>query len=249
MGQQSTLIYILFAILLVATIASFAVAFKSGSFLNLFTVPLLMGLFVFGYFWSYRSTKLALADAAQAINPDTPPAQRVPVPSAFLQRVQALPRPRRVRLRFIYVPVILLLFFAVFLAGAIVMLATESWRAFLQSDQFWILLMLLGLLPVIAFVIINGFFEELKKRSIMRNGEVTAAKIVAQKTIDWGRHSYSNITYEFHAPGGPLIRKTERDDSKLIYEDMLIPVFYQAGHPNNCFAVSSTCFRLPDAEN
>ncbi len=49
-------------------------------------------------FWNYLSTKRAMAQARA-----TPSLQEVktqPIPDAFMQRIQSLPRPRRVRFRF-----------------------------------------------------------------------------------------------------------------------------------------------------
>ncbi len=87
---------------------------------------------------------------------------------------------------------------------------------------------------VLAVAMVIAFRKEFKKLALLRDGGVASARVIAQEVIARGKHSYNQITYEFHMPGGPLIRKTERDHTNDIFEDMQIPVFYDPACPENC---------------
>ena len=67
------------------------------------------------------------------------------------------------------------------------------------------------------------------------------------RVIARGKHSYNESNYEFQVPGGPLIRKTERDHTRQIFE-MEIPVFYDSASPEKRVALCATYYRLRDAE-
>ena len=102
---------------------------------------------------------------------------------------------------------------------------------------------------VLAGIIIFSILKDWGNSShLLRPGEVTAAKVVAQKVMHYGRYSHNQITYEFLPPGSSLIRKTESDHTKRTFEDMLIPVFYDPAFPSNGTALWATYYRLPDAE-
>ena len=88
-----------------------------------------------------------------------------------------------------------------------------------------------------------------KKVASDTRGQFVAVRVVERRVIHRGKQTYNQITYEFQEPHGPLVRKTERDHSRLIFEDMLIPVFYNPTRPSECVALCATYYRLPDAEN
>ena len=51
--------------------------------------------------------------------------------------------------------------------------------------------------------------------------------------------SYSEITYEFQASSGFLIKGTSIDGTKSFFEEMIIPVFYKKTNPHNNTVVTN----------
>jgi len=201
--------------------------------------------------WSYFSTKRAIAFARATFSVQG--AQAQPVPDAFLQRIQSLPRPRRVRFRFPGAPAAIAVF-ALAMLFAIVIFGMTSAKAprgtggaapvplafFLGPIVF------LGL--IVGIVIIPALLKEKRNRPLFQDGEVAAARVLAQRTVAQGKTSYSQIDYEFRASDGQTIRNSERDLSRKVFEDMLIPVFYDPVNPPRCAALCASYSKLPDAE-
>jgi|GEM_PF-2191505 uncharacterized protein (DUF983 family) len=201
--------------------------------------------------WSYLSTKRAIALARAT--PSVQGVQVQPVPDAFLQRIQSLPRPRRVRFRFpgaragivVFAFAILfgIMFFATARSGAPVgpRNATPLPYVFFVGPIVFV-----GL--VVGIVIIPALLKEKRNRPLFQDGEVAAARVLAQRTVAQGKSSYSQIDYEFRASDGQTIRNSERDLSQKVFEDMLIPVFYDPREPSRCAALCASYSKLPDAE-
>jgi len=97
-------------------------------------------------------------------------------------------------------------------------------------------------------VIIPAVLKEKRNRPLFQEGEVAAARVLAQRTAAQGKTSYSEIDYEFRASDGQTIRNSERDLSQKVFEDMLIPVFYDPREPSRCAALCASYSKLPDAE-
>jgi uncharacterized protein (DUF983 family) len=210
-------------------------------------IALILGVVTFAYAWNYWGTKRALESASLGIKTE-PSSGKTPVPSLFLQRVQALSRPRRVTLQFTgYVAVLLFVFVLTVVGLLFFAVGTERTGSF--EFRVWFALPLVAIAGILGGVLIFKFAKERKKLSLFREGEVAAARVVNQIVVQRGKQSYNEITYEFPSAGGSMIRKTERDHTKLIFEDMLIPVFYDPLSPDGCVALCATYFRLPDAEN
>lgn len=110
------------------------------------------------------------------------------------------------------------------------------------------------LLPLVVLLFFLGAFtvppllKEKSNRALFQDGEVAAACVLAQRTINQGKRSYSQIDYEFRASDGQTIRNSERDLSRKVFEDMLIPVFYDPVNPSRCAALCASYSKLPDAE-
>lgn len=117
------------------------------------------------------------------------------------------------------------------------------------SDELFPLLPLLALMVILAAIIGTSYRTKLKKLPLIRDGQFVAVRVVERRVIHRSKQTYNQITYEFQESHGPLVRKTERDHSRLIFEDMLIPVFYNPTRPSECVALCATYYRLPDAEN
>lgn len=106
----------------------------------------------------------------------------------------------------------------------------------LDMKELYPLAPLFGILIILVGAAGITFRKEAGKLALLRAGEVASARVIAQRVVARGKHSYNEITCEFQAPGGPLIRRTETDHSKQIFEDMQIPVFYYSASPRNCAA-------------
>ncbi len=167
-----------------------------------------------------------------------------------------MPRPRRVRFGFpgagaaaagVAVCAVALLFGIAFFAMARVSPPAGSRSA--APIPYFILFgpISFGVL-ILGIVTVPALLKEKRNRPLFQDGEVAAARILAQRTINQGKTSYSQIDYEFRASDGQTIRNTERDLSRKVFEDMLIPVFYDPVNPSRCAALCASYSRLPDAE-
>jgi NADH:ubiquinone oxidoreductase subunit 6 (subunit J) len=176
---------------------------------------------------------------------------RAPLPSTLIQEIQSLSQPRRIRLS-LEGRVSVLLFvmaLAIFAAFAFVLAGIIHDASLTGMERWPLVALLIVIAAVLASLISFKILKEWRNSDhLLRFGEVIAANVVEQKVIHYGRYSMNQITYEFSLPHIPLIRKTERDQTKKIFEDMLIPVFYDPASPNNCTALCSTYYRFPDAE-
>ncbi|MGB8495640.1 MAG: hypothetical protein WCE53_14660 [Candidatus Acidiferrum sp.] len=201
--------------------------------------------------WSYFSTKRSIALAKS-----TTPVQGVqaqPIPDPFLQRIQSLPRPRRVRFRFPEATLAVIVFAFAILSG-ILFFATAHVgppaghrnAAPIPYEIFLAPIVFVAL--VIGIIIIPAVLKEKRNRPLFQDGEVAAARVLAQRTVAQGKSSYSQIDYEFRASDGHTIRNSERDLSRKVFEDMLIPVFYDPREPSRCAALCASYSKFPDAE-
>jgi hypothetical protein len=202
-------------------------------------------------FWSYVSTKRAIAQARAT--PSLQGVQAQPIPDAFLQRIQSLPRPRRVRFRFLGAPAVIVVFAVAVLSG-IMFYATSHVKGPVIPRNTPPIPYEIYLAPivfaalVIGAIIIPALLKEKRNRPLFQDGEVAAARVLAQRTVRQGKTSYSQIDYEFRTSGGQTIRNSERDLSRKVFVDMLIPVFYDPVNPSRCAALCASYSKLPDAE-
>ena len=179
--------------------------------------------------------------------------QTQPLPDAFLQRIQSLPRPRRVRFRFPGASVAVVVFAVAMLFG-IMFFATARVKAPGGARDAAPFPYVIFIAPVVFVVLILGLaiipavLKEKRNRPLFQDGEVAAARVLAQRNVAQGKSSYSQIDYEFCASDGQTIRNSERDLSRKVFEDMLIPVFYDPVNPSRCAALCASYSKLPDAE-
>ncbi len=101
---------------------------------------------------------------------------------------------------------------------------------------------------ILGIAIVPAVLKEKRNRPLFQDGEVAAARVLAQRLVMQGKSSYSQIEYEFPASSGQTIRNSERDLSGKVFEDMLIPVFYDPVNPSRCAALCASYSSLPDAE-
>jgi len=142
----------------------------------------------------------------------------------------------------------LTLFFGVFIFAATSIRPPTGSRGTTPFPYFVLLGPGIFIVLVAGIVIIPALLKEKRNRPLFQDGEVAAARVLAQRTVAQGKSSYSQIDYEFRASDGQTIRNSERDLSRKIFEDMLIPVFYDASNPSRCAALCASYSKLPDAE-
>ncbi len=202
--------------------------------------------------WSYFPVKRAIALAKST--PQMQGVQAQPIPDAFLQRIQSLSRPRRVRFRFPGAPAVIVAFAFAVLFGIFIFAMTSVKPAAGPRDTapfpyFVLLAPIIFVVLIVGLVIIPVLLKEKRNRPLFEEGEVAAARVLAQRTVSQGKTSYSQIDYEFRASDGQTIRNSERDLSRKVFEDMLIPVFYDPVNPSRCAALCASYSKLPDAED
>jgi uncharacterized protein (DUF983 family) len=250
-SRASQFILVAFAIM---AIGLFWVSSSAGQGKHPFTALPILAFFVLAGglpLWSYLSTKRAIALARAT--PSVQGVQVQPVPDTFLQRIQSLPRPRRVRFSFPGARAGIVVFAFAILFG-IMFFATARSRAPVGPRDAMPLpyiffvgpIVFVGL--VVGIAIIPAVLKEKRNRPLFQVGEVAAARVLAQRTVAQGKSSYSQIDYEFRASDGQTIRNSERDMSQKVFEDMLIPVFYDPREPSRCAALCASYSKLPDAE-
>lgn len=217
--------------------------------LGLMPVPLLITLVFAVFAYDYQRRKRAIGEILAAGKTDPCAAGRVPLPSSLVPKILALHRPRRAVLR----PAgwIGVLFVAVALAvsGFVAALSATIARSVAPDREAWPLLAVFTcIVAILVGVMVFTAIKERRKLPLLQDGEVATGRVVEQQVIHRGHQVDNQITYEFLPKGNPLIRKTERDHTRKIFEDMLIPVFYDPVSPKNCTALCATYYRLPDAE-
>ncbi len=201
-------------------------------------------------YWSYLSRKRAIALAKAT--PSLQGVQAQPIPDAFLQRIQSLPRPRRVRFGFPGAPVAAVVIGFAMLGGALFFAMGRVGPPAGPRDAapfpYFALFGPIGFVVLImGIVIVPALMKEKRNRPLFQDGEVAAAGVLAQRTIMQGKTSYSQIDYEFRTADGQTIRNTERDLSGKVFENMVIPVFYDPVNPSRCAALCASYSKLPDA--
>jgi len=201
-------------------------------------------------YWRYLSMKRAIAQAKAT--PSLQGVQAQPIPNAFLQRIQSLPRPRRVRFRFPGASAAIAVCAFGILAGILVFSAARVGPASRpQNTAPFPYFVLFGpgvfVAMILGITIVPALLKEKRNRPLFEDGEVAAGRVLTQRTVSVGKTNYSQIDYEFRTSGGQTIRNTERDLSRKVFEDMLIPVFYDPVNPSRCSALCASYSKLPDA--
>jgi len=246
-------LFILVAFAIMA-IGLFWVTSSTGRGDHLFPALPILAIFVLAGglpLWSYFATKRAIAFAKAT--PSVQGAQAQPVPDAFLQRIQSLPRPRRVRFRFPEAAPAVMVFAMAILAGMLFIATARvrppgGARDTAPFPHFILVVPIVSVVLILGLALIPALLKEKRNRPLFQDGEVAAARVLAQSTVVRGKTSYSQIDYEFCASDGQTIRNSERDLSRKVFEDMLIPVFYDPVNPSRCTALCASYSRLPDAE-
>lgn len=207
----------------------------------IFVFPALFLLIGLAPLWNYYSTRKALAAGNNTVNPGLAPAQPPLDPS--LQMLQSLPRPRQVRFR-LQGGSIIIVFGLVAIASAMAFATMSNHPHSNRSPAFAVAFPFLFILLILGTVVIVPYLQEKRNRPLLSDGEVTAARVTAQRTIQQGRASYSRIDYEFKTVSGDVVRNSCRDLSGLVFEDMTVPVFYDSLDPSKNVAACASYLSL-----
>ena len=213
-------------------------AFSHAPSLLNFLVPAAFCAIILIPLWSYYSARKQLDAAKPSVNPDLAMAQ--PFIDPALQRLQSLPRPRRVRLR-VPASLLIILLFLVLLPVGVIFLKTHhpaAARGHVNSSGF------LAVPIIFVVLIVVPYFRDKISAPLLRDGELALARVTYQENIQVGKSSYSRIAYEFKTSSGQLIQERAKDLTYSIYEDMTIPVFYDPADPSKNVTPCATYLRV-----
>ncbi len=208
----------------------------------IFIFPALFLLIGLAPLWNYSATRKALAAVKNTVNPGLAPSQPPLDPS--LQMLQSLPRPREVRFRLQGGSPIIIVFGLVAIVSAMAFAAMSSHPHSNRSPDFAFAFPLLFILLILGTVLIVPYLQEKRNRPLVSDGEVTVARVTAQRTIQQGKASYSRIDYEFKTVSGQVVRNSCRDLTGLVFEDMTVPVFYDPLDPSKNVAACASHLRV-----
>jgi len=194
--------------------------------------------------WNVERAESSLGNKA---TPSLQGVQVQPIPDAFLQRIQSLSRPRRVRFRFTGAFMVVVLIGVGVLFGFVFYELARSNAAPSSLKDLTPLLPLVFFPFVLGVLIVPLLLKEKRNRPLFQDGEVAAARVLVQRTVARRNGRDSQIDYEFRASDGQTIRNSEEDVSRKVFEDMLIPVFYDPANPSRCAALCASYSKLPDA--
>jgi hypothetical protein len=195
-----------------------------------FLIPLVFGSVVLIPLWSSVSMRKAVAAAKLTANPSLVMSQ--PPLDPVLQQLQVMPRPRRVRFR---VPgalaTVLVLTVVLGIGGLWIATSLKANRSTgnvrVRSNPTGILVV-----PIVFVVLlVVPYFRDKRNVPLMRDGELALGRITYQQNMSQGKSSYSRIGYEFKTSSGQLIQDQAKDLTYTVYEDMIIPVFYDPTSP------------------
>jgi len=109
------------------------------------------------------------------------------------------------------------------------------------------------LIPIlfVAFVVsawvVPAIFREKRNWSLLRDGEITLARVVAQSREQQGRTTYSKIEFEFRANSGRIVRNSQRDVTEKVFEEMTIPVVYDPLDPSKNTALCASHLKIQES--
>lgn len=234
----STMMFIPIAIAALALLIAFATA-RTVSPIGIL-VPLAVGAILLIPSWSYYSARKQLDAAKSSANPALAMGQPFVDPS--LQRLQALPRPRRVRFRAPTSLLIILLFLVLLPIGVVYLMTHHpaSARGHVHPSGF------LAMPIIFVVLIVVPYFRDKRNQPLLRDGELSLGRVTYQENIQVGKSSYSRIAYEFKTPSGQLIQDRAKDLTYSVYEDMTIPVFYDPANPSKNVTPCATYLRIDE---
>jgi hypothetical protein len=203
------------------------VGFLSKSEFALFPF-LFLSVFVVGHaIVSWR--KLRLLESSHPTDAYTGGARTSPGRSqtVYLQNLQ---KPRRVRLK--QLPRVISIAFPLSTI-LVAILVYEMARLSSKLENLAPLLIFTLIWSVIGIMTIRTARRD---RRLLSEGEFAEAVVTSQE-LTGGKHRRSTIRYQFRSTAGLLVEGQGTDDSRSIYEDMQIAVFYDSAHPSENVAL------------
>jgi hypothetical protein len=211
-----------------------ALGYVSKSGFSLFPF-LFLSLFIAGYVIVWRKLRLlesshpagAYTSAATGILADRQDLQNI---TGSFQYLQNLNRPRPVRLK--PVPRIISIAFPL----SIVLIAILGYQMVRLSP-------LKDLIPILFVSLIWSTIGIMtirtarRDRRLLSDGEF-AVGIITSQELSGGKHRRSTIRYQFKNAAGLLVEGEGTDDSRHLYEDMQIAVFYDPAHASENVALA-----------
>jgi hypothetical protein len=231
-----------------AFLGAFGFLFKTAALLFPF---LLVSVFVIGSaIASWRKLKLleashpAAAYTRQANSVEMAKQGTEEIPGSTHHHLWSLSKPRRVRLkpvaRVISIALPFSWIFIAYFGYQIVRDQIGDHRRMAGLGNLAPLLVIALAWSVIGLTTIRN---SRKDRQLLAEGELAMATVTHQK-LTGGKHRQSKIRYEFKDAGGRLIESEGTDDSRELYEDMKVPVFYNRENPNKNVAICSALCKL-----
>jgi hypothetical protein len=164
----------------------------------------------------------------------------------MVEQLAALPRPRVVRFTSFGRTVQIVL-----VIGWVVLTLILTWTGYqdLQhgsrklSDLVWTLFF-----PLFTGFILFGFLiSERRNRKLLRDGELVPGRVISQRRTG-GKHPSSVIVYNFTDRSGVVRQRESTDSSKSYFEEMIVPVFYDARDPTQSLALCETYLKIVTPE-
>jgi hypothetical protein len=82
-----------------------------------------------------------------------------------------------------------------------------------------------------------------RDRRLLAEGDL-AIGIITRQELSGGKHRRSTIRYEFKDTAGRLVQGEGTDQSRELYEDMTLPVFYNPANPRENVALATASCEL-----
>jgi uncharacterized protein (DUF983 family) len=239
-GSSSASKFVPFVILGIAILVAFGIATSHAP--AMFFVPLIFGGIILIPWWASVSMRKAIGIAKESVNPSLALSQ--PPVDMALQRLQVLPRPRKVQIRFakglaiMLVAVGLLAFTGFYVAAHSAARVPNHRGGTTVTSPFLIMAVFFVILVLVPF------FRDKKAMPLLRDGELALGRVTFQQNVSQGKSSYSRIGYEFKTNSGQLIQDQAKDLTFSLYEDMTIPVFYDPQNPSKNVTPCATFLRV-----
>jgi uncharacterized protein (DUF983 family) len=194
--------------------------------------------------WNYTSVRRAITAAKSTVAP-TLAQTKPPIHSSF-QLLLSLPRPRRLRVDLTGTLGLIIFLFIVILLCLFFMVPLSSHDSPIASKNSPLIPLFFAAFVVSAWVV-PAIFREKRNWSLLRDGHIALARVVAQGREQQGRTTYSKIEFEFQANSGQIVRNAQKDVTEKVFEEMTIPVFYDPLDPSKNTALCASHLKLQES--
>jgi len=207
-------------------------------------LPAIFALIAMVPLWNYISARRAITAAKSNVIPDLARTNPPALPS--VQLLLSLPRPRRVRVDLTGTLGLVTLLSAVILL-CLLLMVPFTWHDSPIDSKNSPLIPILLITFVVSVMVVPAIFREKRNWPLFRDGDVALARVLGQSRVQQGRTTYSKIDFEFRANSGQLVRNSQKDLSEKVFEDMTIPVFYDALDPSKNTALCASYLKIAES--